>query len=102
MDQDQKLSMSELRVDGELTIYRASEIGQTLFAALRAETGDVSLDMSDVSEFDTAGLQLLLMARRLVEANGRRLAVVQPSECVAEVLKLCNVALTNELVQAAS
>jgi len=102
MDVDQKLSMSELRVDGEMTIYRASEVAQTLFAAVRAETGDVSLDMSDVSEFDTAGLQLLLMARRLVEANGHRLDVVQPSECVAEVLTLCNVALTNEPAQVAS
>ena len=59
MDVDQKLSMSELRVDGEMTIYRASEVAQTLFAAVRAETGDVSLDMSDVTEFDTAGLQLV-------------------------------------------
>jgi anti-sigma B factor antagonist len=102
MDQDQKLSMSELRVDGELTIYRASEVAQTLFAAVRAEAGDVGLDMSDVSEFDTAGLQLLLMARRMVEANGHRLDVVQPSECVAEVLKLCNVALEQSEAQAAS
>jgi anti-anti-sigma factor len=98
MDVDQKISMSELRVDGEITIYRASEVAQTLFAAVRAESGDVSLDMSEVTEFDTAGLQLLLMARRLVEANGHRLDVVQPSECVAEVLGLCNIALTEAQV----
>ena len=102
MDLEQKLSMSELRVDGEITIYRAAEVAQALFAAVRAQTGDVRLDMSDVSEFDTAGLQLLLMARRLVEANGHRLDVAQPSECVAEVLTLCNVALTHEPTQAAT
>jgi anti-anti-sigma regulatory factor len=58
--------------------------------------------MSDVTEFDTAGLQLVLMARRMVEANGHRLDVVQPSECVSEVLKLCNVALRHDQAQAAS
>src|SRR5690242_9682128 len=102
MDVDQKLSMNELRVDGEMTIYRAAEVAQALFAAVRAEAGDVRLDMSDVSELDTAGLQLLLMARRLVAANGHRLDVAQPSECVAEVLTLCNVALIHEPAQAAS
>lgn len=102
MDLDQKLSMGELRVDGEMTIYRANEVAQTLFASVRAHAGDVSLDLSEVTEFDTAGLQLVLMARRLVEANGHRLDVVQPSECVAEVLGLCNVALTSEPARATS
>ena len=99
---DLDLSSDELRVDGEMTIYRANEVAQTLFASVRAQAGDVSLDLSDVTEFDTAGLQLVLLARRMVEANGHRLDVVQASECVAEVLKLCNVALTVESVQAAS
>ncbi len=102
MDQDQKLSLSELRVDGEMTIYRATEVAQALFEAVRAQTGDVSLDMSEVIEFDSSGLQLVLMARRMVEANGHVLNVVQPSECVLEVLKLCNVALNQTEVQAAS
>jgi anti-anti-sigma factor len=100
MDLDQNLSMVELRVDGEMTIYRANEVAQTLFAALRAHAGDVSLDLSDVTEFDTAGLQLVLMARRMVEANGRRLEVAQPSECVVDVLGLCNVALSESEAQA--
>jgi anti-anti-sigma factor len=102
MDQDQKLSNGELRVDGEMTIYRANEVAQTLFGALREHAGDVNLDLSDVTEFDTAGLQLVLMARRMVEAGGHRLDVVQPSECVLEVLQLCNVALNNEQAQVAS
>lgn len=102
MDLDQKLSGGALRVDGEMTIYRAGEVAQTLFAAVRAHAGDVSLDLSDVTEFDTAGLQLVLMARRMVEAKGHRLDIVQPSECVNEVLNLCNVALKTESVRAAS
>lgn len=95
MDQDQEQESistdGELRIDGEMTIYRASELAQTLFAAIRAHGGDVHLNLSAVTEFDTAGLQLVLMARRLAESDGHRLDVLQPSECVLEVLNLCNV-----------
>jgi anti-anti-sigma factor len=100
-EQDLIATHGALRVQGEMTIYRASEVAQTLFAAVRAHDGDVSLDLSEVSEFDTTGLQLVLMARRLAEANGHRLEVVQPSECVSEVLTLCNVD-TGSQPQAAS
>jgi anti-anti-sigma factor len=104
MDVEQALMVTngELSVHGEMTIYRAGEVAQTLFAAIRAHDGDVSLDMSAVTEFDTAGLQLVLMARRMAETNGRRLDVVQPSECVAEVLSLCHVAASSGSKRAAS
>ncbi|MBM0105656.1 STAS domain-containing protein [Steroidobacter sp. S1-65] len=81
----------EVRIDGEMTIYRASEVAQTLFAAVRTQDGDVRLDLSNVTEFDTAGLQVVLMARRIAAASGHRLDVVRPSEAVMDVLKLCNV-----------
>lgn len=92
----------ELRIHGEMTIYRAGEVAQALFAAVRAHDGDVRLDLSAVTELDTAGLQLVLMARRLAETNGRRLEVVQPSECVIEVLDLCNIAVSTDSRQQAA
>jgi anti-anti-sigma factor len=91
-----------MRVHGEMTIYRAGEVAQTLLTAIAAHQGDVSLDLSAVTEFDTAGLQLVLMARRLAESKGHRLDVVQPSECVAEVLGLCNVSLSTDSQQQAA
>lgn len=101
-DQDQSTANGALRVHGEMTIYRASEVAQTLFAAIRTHAGDVSLDLSDVTEFDTAGLQIVLLARRMAESDGRRLDVVQPSECVAEVLKLCSFDVSGGSPQVAS
>lgn len=91
VEQDRESASGQLCVQGELTIYRAGEVAQTLFAAVRTRAGDVTLDLSAVTEFDTAGLQIVLMARRMAEASGHRLEVVQPSACVADVLKLCNV-----------
>lgn len=86
----------EMRVHGELTIYRANEVAETLFAAVRTRDSDVTVDLSAVTEIDTAGLQLLLMARRIAEANGHHLTLAQPSECVSEVLELCNVTLRTD------
>lgn len=91
MSQDEEFAREELRVQGEMTVYRANELARSLFAALREQPGDRALDLSGVTEFDAAGLQILLMARRLSEARGERLDFVRVSECVADVLQLCNV-----------
>lgn len=86
------MAIGELRVQGEMTIYRAGELAQGLFAAVLEQSGDLSLDLSEVTEFDTSGLQILLMARRLAESRGARLDFVYASECVLDVLQLCHVA----------
>ena len=88
------MAIGDLRVQGEMTIYRAGELAQGLFTAVREQSGDLHLDLSEVTEFDTAGLQILLMARHIAEARGARLDFVRASECVTDVLRLCNVADT--------
>ncbi|AMN46373.1 hypothetical protein ACG33_04475 [Steroidobacter denitrificans] len=87
---------SVVRVQGEMTIYRAHELLQEVLAIVRKRSATTLLDLSKVIEFDTAGLQLLLMAHRLAATAGNRLSVINPSECVSDVLELCN--LTNDFV----
>jgi len=81
---------SVIRVQGEMTIYRAHELMQELIPAVGNTSRHAVLDLSQVTELDTAGLQILLMAHRTAMARGMRLAVTHPSECVSEVLDLCN------------
>jgi anti-sigma B factor antagonist len=81
---------SELHVQGEMTIYRAAELAQQVFTAVRERPDDTRLDLSQVTELDSAGMQILLMARRLAAAGGKRLQILNPSACVREVLTLCN------------
>ncbi|NKI97315.1 STAS domain-containing protein [Rhizobacter sp. SG703] len=80
-----------LRIEGELTIYRAAELKQTLLAAVAANPA-VEVDLSQVSEFDSAGLQLLLLAKREAGAAGRTLRLVDHSPAVVEVLELFDLA----------
>ena len=52
-----------LAVEGEMTIYRAAELQPVLLDAVRTHDAP-ALDLSEVTEFDCAGMQLLLVARR--------------------------------------
>ena len=78
-----------VHVDGELTIYTCREIKPQLLEQLTAHPDAVTLDLSRVIEIDTAGLQLLLIARRHAQEGGRELRIRNPSQVVSEVLELC-------------
>jgi ABC-type transporter Mla MlaB component len=74
-------------LDGEMTILTASDQFQRLGQALTAGS-ELHLDLSGVTEFDTAGLQLLLLARREAERVGSVLTFLNPSEPVQDVLRV--------------
>lgn len=76
-----------LAVEGEMTIYRAAELKPALLDAVRTHGAPV-LDLSAVTEFDSAGLQLLMMARREAAALGKRLDVSAASLAVRDVFAL--------------
>jgi anti-anti-sigma factor len=79
-----------LAVEGELTIYRAAELKPALMDAVRAHDAPV-FDLSAVTEFDSAGLQLLLMARREAALLGRQLAVSAASPAVRDACALLGI-----------
>jgi anti-sigma B factor antagonist len=78
-----------IRVTGEMTVYTAGQIKQQLLDAITGAQTNVQLDLSGVSEFDTAGLQLLLLGQREAFACGRKLQLGGDSNIVRDVLTLC-------------
>jgi anti-sigma B factor antagonist len=80
-----------LRLNGELTIYRAAEMKPALLEALdRAARLDI--DLSDVTEIDTSGVQLLMAAKRRAQALKRELRFIGHSPAVLEVFELLDLA----------
>ncbi|MFT3905953.1 MAG: STAS domain-containing protein [Steroidobacteraceae bacterium] len=80
-------------VEGGLTIYTVGELkGQLLEKLVDARTPS-ALDLSAVSEFDAAGLQLLLALKRQMAAAAKVWSVVGASSCVREALQLSGVEL---------
>jgi len=78
-----------IRVTGEMTVYTASQIKQPLLDAVANGPANVQLDLSGVSELDTAGVQLLLLVHREALVSGRNLQLGAESHIVREVLTLC-------------
>lgn len=77
----------QLRLDGELSIYRAAALKETLLAPLAAGTL-IELDLTEVTDIDSAGLQLLMLAKRAALAGGGDLQLCASSPPVLELLKL--------------
>ena len=80
-----------LAIDGELTIYRAAELRTVVLAAL-AEGRDLEVDLSAVTEMDSAGVQLLMAAKKSAGAEQRALYLVGHSPAVLEVFETLELA----------
>ena len=81
--------VTRLALDANLTIYNAVELKQRLLDAVRAPK-DLELDLSQVGEIDTAGFQLLVLAKRESQRLGHSLRIVAHSPAVREVIEFLN------------
>jgi len=86
-----KTEKSVVRVDGEISIYRAAELKQVLLTSLE-QTQELELDLAAVTELDTAGVQILMLVKRQALATQRKLHLVAHSPAVLEVFELLNLA----------
>lgn len=82
---------NRLAIREDLTIYHAMDQKQQLLDALSA-TQALELDLSQVSEIDTAGLQLLILAKREAALQQKALSIVAHSPAVRQTLDFCNLA----------
>lgn len=75
-----------LALGPELTIAQAAACRDTLVDALCSGPGDLALDLSAVTDIDSAGLQLLLAARRSLREQGATLQLRNVSATVLDAL----------------
>ncbi|AMZ69943.1 MULTISPECIES: lipid asymmetry maintenance protein MlaB [Pseudomonas] len=80
---------AQVHIDGELTIYTAADLAAQWLPQLGA-TPRMALDLSQITEMDGAGLQLLLMVQREAAKAGTQLTLTGQSKAVMETLALCN------------
>jgi anti-anti-sigma factor len=77
-----------IRVSGELTMHQAESLAPLLLASLPTDGSVAQLDLSDVSEIDTAGLQLILAAHRETVNRFASLSIIAASQVVRDTLVL--------------
>lgn len=80
-----------LRIEGEFTIYHARQIRDDLLEHLDSSK-EIELDLGGVTEMDTAGIQLLLAAKREGLRRGKPVRYVSHSQAALEVIDLYDMA----------
>lgn len=85
IEHEQHDNTTVLKLSGDLTIYHAQELKNVLLEAL-AESDELELNLAEVSDMDTAGFQLLVMAKRTALENSKELRLSEHSPVVIEVL----------------
>ncbi|WP_426304445.1 STAS domain-containing protein [Acidovorax facilis] len=83
-----------LAIVGEFNIFTAMETKALLMDAIAAAPEDsdseIGVELSQVTDIDSAGLQLMVMARREALRQGKRLRFMRYSESVADLVALCD------------
>ena len=86
-----KKAVTHIDILGDLNIFNAVEQQQRLLEALDAGS-EVEVDLSQVSDIDSAGVQLMVAAKREASARNKPLRFVGHSPAVVDVLELCDLA----------
>ena len=81
----------KIAIEEDMTIYTASAQKVLLLEAV-ANCQELDLDLSRVGEMDTAGFQLLLLAKREAVKSDKALRITAHSKAVRELLDLYNMA----------
>jgi anti-sigma B factor antagonist len=80
-----------IRIEGSMTVVRALELKPILIHPLQ-RSQDLDVDLSAISEIDTAGLQLLVLAKKTAIEKKQELRLVGHSPAVVEMFELLNLA----------
>ena len=90
-DSKGKKGIHRLRLEGEMTIYNALEIKTSILAALQKHK-EVEINLAKVNEMDSAGIQLLLLAKREARNHNKSLRLINHSEATLELFNLYHMA----------
>jgi anti-sigma B factor antagonist len=77
--------------EGDLTIYYVTQIKDEIFADYEKLADKIALDLGAVSEIDTAGVQLLLFAKKFFSTVHRSIFISKSNESVDAVLTVLDV-----------
>lgn len=81
--------MQTLCIENDMTIYTAAEQRQILVAFLECGA-DLEINLAQVNEIDTAGLQLLILSKHEAAQAQKTLRFVMHSAAVTDILELTN------------
>ena len=86
-----KNGIHRLPLEGEMTIYNAAEMKARLIEAIDNHK-ELEIDLARITEMDSAGFQLLLLAKREAGNQKKSLRLSNHSEACLELINLYHTA----------
>lgn len=80
-------SSFQLQISGDMTIYEAAEL-QDLLKTTLAENDSVQVDLINVNEIDSSGVQLMVAAKKQAVIDNKNVQFVGHSQAVIGLLDL--------------
>ena len=80
-----------LAVTGELDLFAAPELKQTIAGALEGDTRDLIVDLTGTAFIDSSGLAALILAMKRARGRGGQLVVVDGGGSVARTFGVAGV-----------
>jgi anti-sigma B factor antagonist len=88
---NKKKGVSILHIEGDMTISTAVALKNDLMKHI-AQPSEREIDLSEVTEMDSAGMQLLILAKRDATQHNTPLRLTGHSRAVLEVIDTYNLA----------
>jgi anti-anti-sigma factor len=88
IDSRREVDAIYVKVTGELDIATSGALIEAVRAAQESGAGFAVVDLEHVGFIDSEGLRALLIAKRMSDADGFRLALVRASQAVRGVVEL--------------
>lgn len=87
--------LTRFSIDGDMTIYHAGELKKSIFENLQGAeplqgAEAVEFDLNAVSDMDTAGVQLLMLALREAKAGHKSVKITAHSNATKKIFDLYN------------
>ena len=86
---EQKEGLTLLTIQDEMTIYNVLEQKNTIYPYLIPDH-ELQIDLSAVSEIDSAGMQLLIFLKSQAIRKQNELSFIHHSQAVVEVVEMLN------------
>ncbi len=82
---------STIKFSDELTIFEVSDLTEKLNQKQIDFSQDILLDLEDLHDIDTAGIQLLLCIKKNCQSNAAKITIKAVSEDVSQKLQLFSI-----------
>lgn len=79
-------------ISGDLTIYTAAVEKSALQALLERES-ELELNLAQINEMDSAGLQVLIALKTAAAKKNKKLSYVMHSKAVLDILEMTNMTI---------